>query len=342
MLASSSPTAIAFMLGAWALWGLPAAAAEGGLPRLYTNQQAIEDARHPPAVDISDLKAVLRFVLGALPDRVNVYPTENYYYFSFYEGGVKYAGNFRFDVGKRDEGFVEFIYFRETTEWEDDDRDYHARLGPADGVTLKKVGDLVYELTFEERTVTFALNDLSNVRPPADALRAEEKFLGPVADESGLRFYLVFDEGLKVFHYVLDETSPVGDELIPAEGMSHILIGRRTGFAFFRDDRIGRKVLVGVYGGNIDVNNYFDGPFDQLPDNFLVGDELRQAIMAAGIVAPDTEIDGLGIYPDDDRRVALAPYLDYYTFDDLAPAQKCGQEKDEAAVNACLGALGEG
>ena len=128
-----SRAAIAFVLCAAALCGPPAAAREGGLPRLYTNEQAIEDARHPPTVDIDDLKAVLRFVLAALPDRVKVYPTENYYYFFFYEGGVKYAGNFRFDVGKRDEGFVEFIYFRDTTEWEDDDRDYHARLGPAAG-----------------------------------------------------------------------------------------------------------------------------------------------------------------------------------------------------------------
>ena len=48
----------------------------------------------------------------------------------------------------------------------------------------------------------------------------------PVADESGIHFYLVFDKALKAFHYVLDETPPLGDELVPAEGMSHILVGR--------------------------------------------------------------------------------------------------------------------
>ena len=62
--------------------------------------------------------------------------------------------------------------------------------------------------------------------------------------------------------------------------MPHVLIGRRSGFAFFKDIALHRKLLVGVYAGNIDVNNYLDGPFDQLPDNFLEGDELRPAILA--------------------------------------------------------------
>ena len=47
---------------------------------------------------IDDIKAVFRLVFKSLPDKVKVYPTENYYYFYFYHDGVKYAGNFRFDV----------------------------------------------------------------------------------------------------------------------------------------------------------------------------------------------------------------------------------------------------
>jgi hypothetical protein len=314
------------------------AGAVSDLPRLYTNQDYQEDVRRSPSLDVDDIKSVLRFVLGSLPARVKVYPTENYYYFYFYEAGVKYAGNFRFDVDKRDAGEVEFIYFKETTEWAEDETDHHATLGPADGVDLKKAGDLVYDLAFEGRTVTFELNDLSAVRPPDGILRPEERFLGPVADESGIRFYLVFDPSLKVFHYVLDESGETGDELIAAEGLPHILIGRRTGFAFFRDDALKRKVLVGVYGPNVDVNNYFDGPFDQLPDNFLQGDELRQAILAA--MPEFTEpLDRLGIYSDGDTRVSISPYLEYLGVEDLAPAEKCAGEQDEARLNACLGKL---
>ena len=58
-----------------------------------------------------------------------------------------------------------------------------------------------------------------------------------------------------------------------------ILVGKRTGFAYYRDHRLERKILIGVFEQNVRLNNYFDGPFDQLPDNFIEGDTLRQAII---------------------------------------------------------------
>ena len=259
--------------------GSPALAQDAHLPRLYTNEQYVADVSTPSGLDVSDLRSVLAYVLGQLPDRVKVVPTENYYYFYFYLGGVKYAGNFRFDIEQRDKGLVEFVYFKDTNEWLEDDEDHHATLSAADGVALVEVGRLSYALTFGGRTVTFDLNDLGDVRPPEGALAPDEEFLGPVADKSGMRFFLVFDSAMKQFRYVLDESAPA-DELVPAEGMQRILLGRRTGFAFFRDTARDRKLLVGVFGPNVDVNNYFDGPFDQLPDNFLKGDTLRRALLA--------------------------------------------------------------
>ena len=29
-----------------------------------------------------------------------------------------------------------------------------------------------------------------------------------------------------------------------------------------------RQILIGAFVGNTQLNNYFDGPFDQLPDNY--------------------------------------------------------------------------
>ena len=66
---------------------------------------------------------------------------------------------------------------------------------------------------------------------------------------------------------------------MPSKVADRILIGQRTGFAYYLDDKLDRKILVGVFEGNARVNNYFDGPFDQLPDNFLEGDTLRQIIL---------------------------------------------------------------
>jgi hypothetical protein len=72
----------------------------------------------------------------------------------------------------------------------------------------------------------------------------------------------------------------------------------------------------------VQANNYFDGPFDQLGENFIEGDALRQAILA---VAPDLtgHIDRLGRSADGPQRYMIAPYLHY------------GQQRDLAVFHAC-------
>ena len=48
-----------------------------------------------------------------------------------------------------------------------------------------------------QKSVVFALNDLSQVKPPAAALAPGDQFIGPVFDESAIRFFLVFNANLK-------------------------------------------------------------------------------------------------------------------------------------------------
>lgn len=59
-------------------------------PRVYTNQQYVEDSMAKLPFDIGDVKSVFRMVLSSLPNEVTVYPTENYYYFWFNHDGIKY------------------------------------------------------------------------------------------------------------------------------------------------------------------------------------------------------------------------------------------------------------
>jgi hypothetical protein len=308
------------------------------LPTLHTNEQYVADVTKRSVLEIENVRAVLEYVLGQLPDRVSVFPTENYYYFYFYQNGIQYAGNFRFNVDDRDRGEMEFFYFRASTDLIRDGHTYGATLSSEDGVLVERAGDLAYRVTFAGKSVTFLLNNLASVTPPSTALGETERFLGPVADESGIRFFLVFDEDLKMFHYVLDETVPVADELLALPGWDHILIGGRTSFAFFADPALDRKLLVGVFEPNAALNNYLDGPFDQLPDNFLKGDELRRALLLA---QPDldTSIDRLGIYPGGEFRAKIASYTEYLNVEDLAPAEKCGAEKEGKAVYLCLNDL---
>lgn len=292
------------------------------LPKLQTSQDYLEELYRGAKAPVDDRKAMLAFVLNSLPERVKVYPTENYYYFGFYSGGVRYAGNIRLDASDRDKGKLHFAYYIDNVEWQDEFPVNYALMGSEQGVTIEKVERFLYRVTAGGKSVLFELNDLSNVQPPEQALAPDEKFLGPVFDESGIRFFLVFNTKLKIFLFVLDETVPTPDQLMRVKATDRIEIGTRTGFAFYRDLRRERRILIGAYEGNVLANNYFDGPFDQLPDNFLKGDELLQAILE---VAPNQKgtLDRFGGNLDGSERFLIAPYTNYRQVTDLLPVHAC-------------------
>lgn len=317
----------AFMAGAaqLALWP---ALAQDDLPfKLRTHESVIEELRRKSTLDISKPMDVFEAVFKQIPVTATVYPTENYYYFSFVHNGQPYAGNLRLDESDRDKGILHFAYFPEYTEWKRGDDPEYRKLTAADGVKIEKKADLQYQVTFKGRSVLFKLVDLKNVKPPEGLLHANEKYLGPVFDESGIQFYLVFNPDLKVFHYILNDRDGTGDALIESEVAKRIEIGRRSGFAFYRDHYRDRKILIGVHQHNSNVNNYNDGPFDQLPDNFIEGDSLKEAIIAA---APYMEgrIDRLGNAPSGDERFFIGPYITWSEQADLSPFNDCADSKD--------------
>lgn len=311
------------LIGAALLGATAAGAAEiAPAPHLFTHESYVEDVLRTTSLPLDDPHAMLAYVLGALPGHVKVYPTENYYYFKFVHAGTPYAGNIRLDVQDRDQGKVHFAYYRDLSEWKDEEPVTYAVLDQAQGVAVEKLDRLLYQISVRDRSVVFALNDLSGVVPPAGLLGPDESYIGPVFDDSAVRFFLVYDQRLKVFHYLLDETVPATDQYFAATATDHIVIGRRTGFAFYLDRRRGRKILIGVYADNARINNHFDGPFDQLPDNFIVGDTLRDAILDAnpGLAG---KIDRLGYSPGGEQRFGIAPYRYYREQDDLLDFDRC-------------------
>ncbi len=300
----------------------PAFGQAGHSPRLITHQSYVEEVMGNPDLPIQDLKAMFAFVLGSLPDRVKVYPTENYYYFSFITNRIRYAGNIRLDPGDRDQGKVHFAYFEDMAEWREEPPITYRLLGKADGVTVEKLEPLLYRVAYQDKSVLFELNDLSKVVPPPGTMTADETYIGPVFDDLAIRFFLIYNSRLKVFHYVLDETEKVNDGFIPARQTDRILIGKRTGFAFYQDDKQNRKILIGVFEGNVLVNNYFDGPFDQLPLNFIEGDALRKAIVE---VEPSLKrkVNRLGDLADGSGRFLIAPYAYYRSEEELLAFHSC-------------------
>ncbi|HZL40145.1 MAG TPA: hypothetical protein VFC45_07675 [Pseudolabrys sp.] len=313
--------ALAFTFSALA-YAVTGAVAQSDAPQLHTHQSYIEQVMRPTTLDVTDPFAVFAFVLNSLPDRVKIYPTENYYYFTFSHNGLDYAGNIRLDASDRDHGKVQFAYYEQTTGWLDNTPGFYKALDASDGVKLEKIERFVYRLTYKEKSIIFELNDLSQVKPPANALAPNETFIGPVFDDSGVRFFLVFNAAVNNFLYILDETIDVADDLIHGPRGDRILVGKRTGFVFYRDHRRDRKILVGVYGENVDVNNYFDGPFDQLPDNFIKGETLREAILK---VQPNLKgrIDRFGGTADGEQRYTIAPYLIYKEVGEFDRVDRC-------------------
>jgi hypothetical protein len=299
------------------------------------NKDYVEDAIRAPEFAIDDKMAVLGAVLAGLPDKVTVYPTEGYFYFSFHHKGIKYGGNLRFDIADRDKGVLHFNYFKDFTLWQRDESGFSAELGKKEGVNLTKAGNLLYDLEYKGKKVQFQLVDLSKVKPPADAVQPGETYIGPIFDESAIRFFLIFNESQKTFHYILDETIPVADQFDMSEVSDRITIGIRTGYAFYDDRFAKRKILIGISQYNTSINNYLDGPFDQLPDNFIVGDTLKNAILAA---SPDRvgQIDRFGNSPDGETRYLIAPYMQYEEQSELGTIADCAATEQQPVYYSCF------
>lgn len=109
-----------------------------------------------------------------------------------------------------------------------------------------------------------------------------------------------------------DEFDAAGDDL---------LFGRRSEFTFWIDREQGnRRVLAGVRQLNIRRNDYYDGPFDQLADNYA--DEIQvAAYMQRAYPGLVGRIDKYGYYTDRERplRVALSTYFVYTAQSDMLP-----------------------
>jgi hypothetical protein len=305
-------------------------------PKLHPLEAYVDEVTRETTLAVGDPMAVFAFVLDSLPDRVKVYPTENYYYFNFYHGGAPYAGNIRIEPADEGKVTVHFAYYQDWTEWYQESPLTHIVLDASRGVTVDKLDRLVYRLTYGGKSVVFALNDLSQVKPPDNAIAPGETYIGPIFDESAIRFFLVYNSKLKIFHYILDETVKVAEDFYPAEHHDRILVGKRTGFAFYKDHLRDRKILIGVYEANYRLNTHFDGPFDQLPDNFIEGETLRNAILE---VSPSLkgEIDRFGSAPSGEVRFLIKPYASYRTVSDLYDVDKCTKTRlHSASYYACF------
>jgi len=315
----------------------PAASTEENGSRLDTNQAWIEDLQRGEMLKINSVEDAFEFVFSRLPDHVIVYPTENYYYFTFSAGGVIYAGNLRLAAQDRDKGVIHFAAFRQANQSSEAGEMLYQAMTSNEGVNVEKLEQFSYRVTYKGKAVTFQLNDVSSVQPPKDIIAKGEKYLGLAVDESGLRFFLFYNEIHKVFAYVLDETGDVLDQFNTLKKDGRVLIGHRTGFVFYDHHYLDRRVLIGVHGGNTVVNNYYDGPADQLPENHIKDDNLRKSIVASDPKMKG-QLDEFGYLKSGEGRYLIAPYVQYETIGELSGYDQCANDPNTAVeiYDACF------
>ena len=136
-------------------------------------------------------------------------------------------------------------------------------------------------------------------------------------DESGYQFFLLFNEDRNYLFWVLNEEEIVPDKLEPLK--DGLMVGRRSGFVFLVDEAHNdRKVLAAIRGANATVNNYYDGPFDQLADNYVDQTNISEYLQLASPTLRG-RIDKYGYYMDREgsSRVAVSPYYVYFSESDL-------------------------
>ena len=217
-------------------------------PRLYLNQTYAEDATRQSTLDVKDPMAVFKFVFGKLPERVRstrprTTTTSNS---SIAASGMPATCASPSSTATRASAFAYFEGLRSGTVINREQAQHPRR--DRRGVAVEKLDALAYRVRRRQDRV-FALNDLRDVKPPPGAL-PRTRNSRPDLRESAMQFFLVFNPKLRLFHYLLDETVEVADQFFAAGPRRPHPVGKRTGFAFYRDHKLNRKILIGVFEGN--------------------------------------------------------------------------------------------
>ena len=310
---------------------LPCAGAAAPL-KLHTNQEMIDDLLRPNDLDIKNPDAVFAAVFEQLAPKVTVYPTESYYYFTFQLNGINYAGNIRFDAADQFDGKVHFAYANEYAYWRKPLDPVYKKMGPDDGVKVEQSQQVPLQ------------NRVQGQDGRIRASRPVERQAG--ARNAPRRRNLPRPVMGRVRRSVLPDLQQDGEGLpLPAErnaqsgpvrafvsSLRLSRVGNRTSFVFYKDKLLDRKILMGDFIGHTMLNDYFDGPFDQLPDNYVQGNALLDAILEVEPGLKGEKADRYGADPTGEFRYGITSYKYYAHIGDLKPIVDCAEKNSDPAV----------
>jgi hypothetical protein len=315
--------------------GISAAASEQR-PRLFElNEDMLQAFDRASTIDIKDPRTVLHALLSQIGSEAEIFPSEDYYYFSFYDHSLAYSGNLRLAPDSRDKGLLELNYYESYNRWQPREAGTEATLGPGEGVEVTRLGRFLYRVAYKDAAVTFKLHELKMELSPGTKLLKGEEYVGSLYDESGVEFDLIYSAPRNWFMFLL-KTTKSGNEYLNDIG-HNILVGKRTGFAYYKDVPYNRLILVAVNADKVYENSYYDGPFDQLPENYY--DEIK-FLDYVYRVYPELKgkLTPNGTY-DDGSIFAIFAYTEYRSLSDLNYVRKCGPRggKRNRFYNCILG-----
>lgn len=273
-------------------------------------------ARQAPPFE--DSEALFAHVFAWIPPHAVVYPTEGFYYFETRVGDDTVRGNVR--VADLDKGLLSFAYFTVKEDSKDPKtvmRDFRVE----DGLGIDKRSEHDYRVSYRGKTVAFKIPTTAETPPRRLGLLPEEHFVGQIHDESGIRFFLLYNRATHSFYEVLNEENGVADDLEPV-GES-CLVGKRTGFVFYEDGRHDRKLFLGLSLANGFANNYYDGPGDQVPFRADLAGMLHEAYPSTLL---GDGVDAHGVWRNRDAwcRFVVGPFHSYGMVDELRErVRKC-------------------
>lgn len=304
-----------------------------------------------PRPEFDDPRSVVRFLLGVV-ESGTVYPTEGYFYFRFDLDGRRISGNLRFTSIA--DGVLHTGYF------ETGGAHHTQGMPPKPGIGAVRTGtfgteqglmvvtepsdegETTHRVSLDGESATFVVPAIYRARPASLTLREGERFVSGVLDESGYAFALIFNEHDPAFRFRLHPEFDPPETLTPIhhaqQGLVPLFAGTESGFIFMpektadgretgRETR--RLTLVGVDRARIMANDYFDGPFDQVPPDLALRPMLHAAYPYTRTASP---VDEHGNFIGrESSRVAIAPYTAYESTDELADAIGISAVDEETA-----------
>lgn len=281
----------------------------------------IEQLRAGSRDDACDYAQVLPQLLKQAGPTADVYPSENYYYFSFSRAGSLFSGSIRLSSDRRDAGGIDYVCYESNRSWvpPGDEIRVYLQLSQADGVSVSRLSPRSYRVKFGDQATTFVLHQLDHTSP-GTPLRSGETRVGRTLDDSGAAFELIFHAAINNFYFVLDPQSGAPDDFFTVSPNTDV--SRRTGFVYYRSPGSGRRTLVAVNQSESILNSAFDGPFDHLPENDYVEIGFWNHVYRAYPELAGSHTPG-GTVGDDGMIFSLAPYRLYHHIGNLGFIEAC-------------------